>query len=70
MFRNVAAEHITHPGGPRVEETLLGVFEIRMLRKVFGPKRYGLSTGWRKYVMKRFVFYIGQTSFGRLGQGG
>jgi len=31
--------HFIQYGGPRVEELLVGVFEISMLRKVFGPKR-------------------------------
>jgi uncharacterized membrane protein len=30
------------------EEHRLRVFENRMLRKIFGPKRDGVSDGWRK----------------------
>jgi hypothetical protein len=30
------------------EEHRLRVFENRMLRRIFGPKRYGVIGGWRK----------------------
>jgi len=65
--------HIIEYGGPRVEDPLLGVFEISMLRKMFGPKRqstgYRLPTGWRMYIMNCCLVYIDQTLFGRLKQG-
>jgi len=56
-------------GGPWVEGPLLGVFKIRVLRKVFGQKIRRLPTGWRKYVMKYFVICVHQTLLGRLNQG-
>jgi hypothetical protein len=30
------------------EESRLKVFENRVLRKIFGPKRYKVTGGWRK----------------------
>jgi hypothetical protein len=30
------------------EERKLRVFENRLLRRIFGPKRDGLTVGWRK----------------------
>jgi hypothetical protein len=30
------------------EEHKLRVFEIRVLRRIFGPKRDGVTGGWRK----------------------
>jgi hypothetical protein len=30
------------------EEHKLRVFENRVLRRIFGPKRYGVTGGWRK----------------------
>jgi hypothetical protein len=30
------------------EEHKLRVFENRVLRRIFGPKRYGVTEGWRK----------------------
>jgi hypothetical protein len=30
------------------EEHRLGMFESRVLRRIFGPKRDGVTGGWRK----------------------
>jgi hypothetical protein len=30
------------------EEHKLRLFENRVLRRIFGPKRYGVTGGWRK----------------------
>jgi hypothetical protein len=30
------------------EECILKVFENRLLRRIFGPKRDGITGGWRK----------------------
>jgi hypothetical protein len=34
------------------EENRLKVFENRVLRRIFGPKRDEVTGGWRKCIMK------------------
>jgi hypothetical protein len=36
------------------EEHRLRVFENRVLRRIFGPKRDGVTGGWRKFLNKEF----------------
>jgi hypothetical protein len=37
------------------EEHRLGVFENRVLRRIFGPKRDEVTGEWRKLLMKSFM---------------
>jgi hypothetical protein len=37
------------------EEHKLRVFENRVLRRIFGPKRDEVTGGWRNYIMKSFI---------------
>jgi hypothetical protein len=37
------------------EEHRLRVFENRVLRRIFGPKRDEVTGGWRNYIMKSFT---------------
>jgi hypothetical protein len=45
------------------EEHRLRVFENRVLRKVLGPKRYGVTSG-EGYIMKSFTISTHQILFG------
>ena len=38
------------------EERRLRVFENRVLRRIFGPKRDEVTGEWRKYVMRSVMF--------------
>jgi hypothetical protein len=31
------------------------MFENRVLRKIFGPKREDITGGWRKCIMRSFI---------------
>jgi hypothetical protein len=35
------------------EEHRLGVFENRVLKRIFGPKRDEVTGRWRKYIIKQ-----------------
>jgi hypothetical protein len=37
------------------EEHKLRMFENRMLRRIFGVKRYGVVGGWRNCIMRSFM---------------
>jgi hypothetical protein len=37
------------------EERRLRVFENRVLKKIFGPKRDEVTGEWRKYIMRSLV---------------
>jgi hypothetical protein len=37
------------------EEYRLRVFENRVLRRIFGPKRDEVTGGWKKCIMRSFV---------------
>jgi hypothetical protein len=37
------------------EEHRLRVFENRVLRRIFGPKRGEVAEGWKDYIMSSFV---------------
>jgi hypothetical protein len=37
------------------EEHRLGVFENRVLRRMFGPKRDEITGGWRNCIMRRLM---------------
>jgi hypothetical protein len=37
------------------EEHKLRVFEYRVLRRIFGPKRDGVTGGWRKLHKRSFI---------------
>jgi hypothetical protein len=46
------------------------VFENRVLRRIFGPKRDEVTGEWRSYTMKSFIFYTPpQILLGRSNQG-
>jgi hypothetical protein len=52
------------------EEHSLKVFENRVLRRKFGPKRDEVMGEWRKLPMRRFIICTHpQVSLGRLSQG-
>jgi hypothetical protein len=40
------------------EEHKLKEFEIRVLRRLFGPKRQEVTGGWIQLVMSSFIIYI------------
>jgi hypothetical protein len=37
------------------EEHRLNVFENRVLRRIFGPKRDGLTRGWKNYINRSSI---------------
>jgi hypothetical protein len=37
------------------EEHKLRMFENRVLRRIFGPKRGGVTGGWRNCIMRNFI---------------
>jgi hypothetical protein len=37
------------------EEHRLRVFENRVLRRIFGPKRDEVTGGWRNFIMRKFA---------------
>ena len=37
------------------EEHRLRVFENRVLRRIFGPKRVGVTGEWRNYIMRSLM---------------
>jgi hypothetical protein len=37
------------------EEHRLRVFENRVLRRIFGPKRNEVTGEWRKFIMRSFM---------------
>ena len=37
------------------EESKLRVFENRVLRRIFGPKRDGVTGEWRSYIMRSLM---------------
>jgi hypothetical protein len=40
------------------EERRLRVFEIRVLRRIFGPRGDEVTGEWRKYIMRNLVICI------------
>jgi hypothetical protein len=45
------------------EERRLRVSENRVLRKVFGPKRYEVTKEWKNYIMKSLTFCTARPIF-------
>jgi hypothetical protein len=44
--------------GSEVEEKkTLMVFENRVLRSIFGPKRDDVTGGWRSCIMRSYIIY-------------
>jgi hypothetical protein len=41
----------------RREEHRLKVFENRVLRRIYGPKRDEVARGWRKCIVRSFITY-------------
>jgi hypothetical protein len=48
------------------EEHKLRVFEIRALRRIFGPKRAGVTGGWRKLHNKELHNFYSSPSIIRI----
>jgi len=48
------------------EDCRLRVFENRMLRIIFGPKRDDVTGEWKKYIMKSLMIYSSPNIFGEI----
>jgi hypothetical protein len=41
--------------GVKLEERRLRMYEKRVLRRIFGPKRDEVTGEWRNYIMRRLM---------------